>query len=85
VLTSGGALNTPLGLAVAPNGNVLTVNGGDGRLVETSPAGMQVAHRFLDKSGSPKGAGALFGLAVAPHGSGLYYVDDAVNTLRLLH
>jgi hypothetical protein len=47
--------------------------------------GMQVAHRFLDKSGSPKGAGALFGLAVAPHGSGLYYVDDAVNTLRLLH
>jgi hypothetical protein len=85
VVTSGGALNMPLGLAVAPNGNILTVNGGDGRLVETSPAGMQVAHRFLDKSGSPKGAGALFGLAVAPHGSGLYYVDDAVNTLRLLH
>jgi hypothetical protein len=85
VLTSGGALNTPLGLTVAPNGNILTVNGGDGRLVETNPMGMQVAHRFLDRSGSPKGAGALFGLAVAPHGSGLYYVDDAVNTLRLLH
>jgi hypothetical protein len=84
-VTSGGALNTPLGLTVAPNGNILTVNGGDGRLVETTPAGMQIAHRFLDKSGSPKGAGALFGLAVAPHGSGLYYVDDAVNTLRLLH
>jgi hypothetical protein len=84
-VTSGGALNTPLGLTVAPNGNVLTVNGGDGKLVETTPAGMQIAHRFLDKSGSPKGAGALFGLAVAPHGSGLYYVDDAVNTLRLLH
>ena len=85
LVTSGGALNTPLGLTVAPNGNILTVNGGDGRLVETTPAGMQIAHRFLDKSGSPKGAGALFGLAVAPHGSGLYYVDDAVNTLRLLH
>jgi len=84
-VTSGGALNTPLGLTVAPNGNILTVNGGDGRLVETTPAGMQIAHRFLDKSGSPKGAGALFGLAVAPYGSGLYYVDDAVNTLRLLH
>jgi sugar lactone lactonase YvrE len=84
-VTSGGALNTPLGLTVAPNGNVLTVNGGDGKLVETTPAGMQIAHRFLDKSGSPKGAGALFGLAVAPYGSGLYYVDDAVNTLRLLH
>jgi hypothetical protein len=85
MVTSGGALNTPLGLAVAPNGNVLTVNAGDGRLVETSPAGTQVAHRFLDKSGSPKGSGALFGLAVAPHAAGLYYVDDAVNTLRLLH
>jgi hypothetical protein len=84
-VTSGGALNTPLGLTVAPNGNVLTVNGADGRLVETTPAGMQIAHRYLDKSGSPKGAGALFGLAVAPRGSGLYYVDDAVNTLRLLH
>jgi len=46
---------------------------------------MQVASRFLDKSGSPPGAGALFGLAVAPFGSGVYYVDDAVNTLRLLH
>ena len=85
VLTSGGALNTPLGLTVAPRGDVLTVNGGDGRLVETTPAGTQVAMRFLDKSGSPKGAGALFGLAVAPFASGLYYVDDAVNTLRLLH
>ena len=85
VLTSGGALNTPLGLTVAPRGDVLTVNGGDGRLVETTPAGTQVATRFLDKSGSPKGAGALFGLAVAPFASGLYYVDDAVNTLRLLH
>ena len=84
-VTSGGALSTPLGLTVAPNGNILTVNGGDGRLVETTPAGMQIAHRFLDKSGSPKGAGALFGLAVAPYASGLYYVDDAVNTLRLLH
>jgi hypothetical protein len=85
MVTSGGALNTPLGLTVAPRGDILTVNGGDGRLVETTPAGSQVATRFLDKSGSPKGAGALFGLAVAPRAAGLYYVDDAVNTLRLLH
>jgi hypothetical protein len=85
VVSSGGKLNVPLGLTVAPNGNVLTVNGGDGRIVETTPGGMQVASRFLDKSGSPPGAGALFGLAVAPFGSGVYYVDDAVNTLRLLH
>jgi len=68
-----------------PNGNVLTVNGGDGRIIEITPSGHQVFHRFLDRSGSPPGSGALFGLAVAPHGSGLYFVDDAVNTLRLLH
>jgi hypothetical protein len=85
VVTSGGRLNTPLGLILAPNGDVLTVNGGDGLLVETTPAGMQIARRFLDKSGSPKGAGALFGLALKPHHRGIYYVDDAVNTLRLLH
>jgi hypothetical protein len=85
VVTSGGRLNTPLGLIIAPNGDVLTVNGGDGRLVETTPAGMQIAHRFLDTSGSPKGAGALFGLALKPYHGGIYYVDDAVNTLRLLH
>ncbi len=85
VLTSGRWLNAPLGLAIAPNGDVLTVNGGDGRIVETTPAGAQIAHRFLDRSGSPAGSGALFGLAVAPQGSGVYYVDDATNFLRLLH
>jgi len=85
VLTSGGRLNGPLGLAIAPNGDVLTVNGGDGRIVETTTAGAQVAHRFLDRSGSPAGSGALFGLAVAPDDGGVYYVDDATNTLRLLH
>src|SRR5215813_259179 len=30
VLTSGGKLNAPLGLTIAPGGDVLTVNGGDG-------------------------------------------------------
>jgi hypothetical protein len=84
VLTSGRGLSAPLGLAIAPNGDVLTVNGGNGKIVETSPSGTQVASRFLDRSGSPPGNGALFGLTVAPHGRGLYYVDDAMNTLRLL-
>jgi hypothetical protein len=85
VLTSGGGLNSPLGLTVAPNGDVLTVNGGNGRIIETSPGGAQIAMRFLDRSGNPPGAGALFGLAIAPHAGGIYYVDDAANTLRLLH
>ena len=85
VVTKGGLLNGPLGLVVVSNGNVLTVNAGDGRIVETDPSnGKQVASRFLDRSGKPPGSGALFGLGVAPHDSGVYYVDDAVNTLRLL-
>jgi hypothetical protein len=84
-ITKGGALNTPLGLTLAPNGDVLTVNGGNGLIVETSPSGTQVAKKMLDSSGSPPGAGALFGLALAPHNAGVYYVDDAANTLRLLH
>jgi hypothetical protein len=85
MITKGAALNTPLGLIIAPNGDVLTVNGGNGRIVETTPKGNQIAKKFLDSSGSPPGAGALFGLAVAPSNAGVYYVDDAVNTLRLLH
>jgi sugar lactone lactonase YvrE len=93
VVTSGGALNTPLGLAVAPNGDVLTVNAADGFIVETTPGGKQVATKLLDSSvpspqttpPTPPGAGALFGLAVAPYGAGVYYVDDATNTFALLH
>ena len=78
-------LNGPLGLVVAPGGNILTVNSGDGNLVETTPFGSQIAVRTLDSSGSPAGAGALFGLAVKPFHRAVYFVDDATNTLNLLH
>jgi hypothetical protein len=83
-VTTGGSLNTPLGLAVAPDGDVLTVNAADGNLVETTPHGTQVATRQLDGSGSPAGAGALFGLAVVPGRDAVYFVDDAANSLDLL-
>ena len=87
-VTSGGAVNDPLGLAIAPGGDILTTNGGDGNLVETTPAGKQVAVKMLDTSPAPPGPngnGTLFGLAVAPDGSGVYFVDDGTNTLNLLH
>jgi hypothetical protein len=77
-------LNGPLGLTVAPNGDILTVNGGDGLIVETTPSGIEVASKLLDDSGTPPGNGALFGLALTPHGRGVYFVDDATNTLDLL-
>jgi DNA-binding beta-propeller fold protein YncE len=79
----GNHLNGPLGLAIAPNGNILTVNSGDGNLVETTPGGTQVAVTGVDTSGA--GAGSLFGLALAPGGHGVYFVDDGNNTLDLLH
>jgi len=76
----------PLGLVIAPNGNILTVNSGNGNLVETTPFGFQIAVRQLDSGGGPPpGAGDLFGLAVKPGHRAVYYVDDGTNTLNLLH
>jgi sugar lactone lactonase YvrE len=86
-VTKGGKINGPLGLAIAPNGDILTVNGNDGNIVETTPDGNQVAVRLLDNT-SPVptgGAGTLFGVAVVPGGRGVYFVDDGDNTLRILH
>lgn len=83
-VTSGGSLNDPLGLTVLPNGNIVTMNGDDGFGIVTTPSGHQVAKALLDNNGNPPGAGALFGLAFVS-GQGLYYVDDATNTLNLAH
>ena len=83
-LTSGGSLNGPLGLVVTPGGHVLTVNSSDGFITEISPHGVQLAKVQLDNTGSPPGAGTLFGLAFDPS-AGVYFVDDGSNTLNLLH
>jgi hypothetical protein len=87
-VSTGGALNDPLGLAIAPNGDILTTNGGDGNLVETTPAGDQVAIKMLDTIPTPPGPngnGTLFGLAVVPGDTGVYFVDDGSNILNLLY
>jgi hypothetical protein len=81
-VTQGGSLNDPLGLTVLTNGSILTVNGNNGFLLGFSPSGVQLEQALLDGSGTPPGAGALFGL-VEVAGQGLYYVDDATNTLNL--
>ncbi len=82
-LTDLGTLNDPLGLIVTPNGHILTVNGNDGFITEITPKGDQVANTLLDNTGSPPGAGTLFGLAFDPS-AGVYFVDDGTNTLNLL-
>ena len=83
-LTSGGTLNAPLGLTVAPNGHVITVNGNDGFATEITAKGTQVASELLDNTGGPPaGVGTLFGLVFDGSGK-LYFVDDGSNTLNLL-
>ena len=74
----------PLGLAIAPNGDILTTNAGNGQIVESRPSGMPAGTRFVDLSHSRNGAGTLFGLAVAPGGEAVYFVNDGNNTLAIL-
>jgi hypothetical protein len=84
-VSQGGPIKQPLGLAIAPNGDILTVNGADGKIVETTPAGMHIDARTIDLSHtSHAGGGTLFGLAIAPSLTGVYYVDDGNNTLNIL-
>ncbi|HEV2980139.1 MAG TPA: hypothetical protein VGX51_01800, partial [Solirubrobacteraceae bacterium] len=79
-VSEGGLLKGPLGLTMAPNGDVLTANAGDGNIVETTPSGGQVA---AFETNAEKGG--LFGLTLAPDFGGVYFVDDKENTLGLLH
>jgi DNA-binding beta-propeller fold protein YncE len=80
-VSQGKKLKQPLGLTLAPNGDILTTNAGDGNIVETRPAGQQRATVTADKK---TGAGSLFGLVVNPGGNSIYYVDDGDNTLRVM-
>jgi hypothetical protein len=79
VLTSGGALNGPLGLTVAPGGDLIAVNGNNGKAIEITPHGRQAAVVSL----VPHGAGDLFGVTTAPDGHGLLFVNDGTNSLDL--
>ena len=83
-VSEGGALNGELGLAIAPNGDILTVNGGNPNIVEITPGGKQVAVENIDLSTPGGAAGDLFGLAVNLNGSAVYYVNDGNNDLYRL-
>ncbi len=83
-LTANHFLNGPLGLTVGRGGHILTVNSNDGFITEITPDGRQIAHESLDNTGSPPGAGTLFGVLAVPSGA-VYFVDDGSNTLNRLH
>jgi hypothetical protein len=78
-LTSGGSLDGPLGLALAPDGNLIAVNGNDGRAIEVTPQGEQLTTVAL----VPQGAGDLFGLTTTSTGNGLLFVNDGTNALDI--
>jgi hypothetical protein len=77
------SLNMPLGLTVRANhAELLVSNGGNGLLIGINEDGSQKSATYISGSGSPPGAGTLFGLATST--SGLYFVNDGTNTLNLM-
>jgi hypothetical protein len=83
-VTQGGMLERPLALCVTGSGHILVTNGKNGQVIEFDPAsGKQLSAQWVDsnQAQSPPGNGDLFGLAIAPDGSGFYYVEDDVNML----
>jgi hypothetical protein len=79
-VAAGGYLDSPLGLTIAPNGDILTTNAANGDIVETTPVGAE-----FQPFDTGAGEGGLFGIALAPYNQGVLFVDDANNTLGLLH
>ncbi len=74
-LSTGGALDAPLGMTMAPNGDLVVVNGNNGNAVEITPAGKQLATKTLIKNG----AGDLFGIITTQ--TGLIIANDGTNAL----
>jgi uncharacterized protein (TIGR03118 family) len=82
-------LHGPLGLVLAPNGNLLATNGDAvnqdpnhlNEIVEFTPTGKFVAELQVDSGGG----GGAFGIALmsTPHGIELAAVDDNTNSLSI--
>jgi hypothetical protein len=88
VVSQGGLLNRPLAMDMAPNADLLVVNGLIGQVVEIDPAtGKQRGAQWIDadEAQTPPGSGDLFGIVVNPNGKGFYYVEDDVNAIVLAH
>jgi len=86
-LTKGGQLANPLGLALAPGGDLLAANATNGKIVEVTPGGKQAGEYYADHDigQEPPGNGDLFDVAVNQAGNGVLFVNDGTNVLELLH
>ena len=79
---AGGNLNDPLGMAFAPNGDILTANGDNGNIVETTPGGMQLTQKLVDSNPMPgpqQGNGSLLALP-SPVGRGCTSLTTTTTT-----
>jgi hypothetical protein len=81
VISSGGALNEPLGMAFTPMGDLVIMNGSDGDAVEVSRSGKQLGAETIIRNG----AGDLIGLTLTPTANGILFGNDGTNALDLLH
>jgi hypothetical protein len=86
-LSQGGQLANPLGLTLAPGGDLLAANATNGKIVEITPAGRQAGEYYADDDigQEPAGNGDLFDVAIDRAGTGVLFVNDATNALELLH
>jgi hypothetical protein len=86
-LTEGKQLANPLGLALAPGGDLLAANATNGKIVEIAPSGKQTGEYYADDDigQEPPGNGDLFDVAVNQAGTGVLFVNDGTNVLELLH
>jgi hypothetical protein len=86
-LTSGGQLAGPLGLVLAPDGDLLAANATNGKIVEIDPAGKQLGEYYADDSigQDPPGDGDLFDVAISQDGKGVLFVNDGTNIMQELH
>jgi hypothetical protein len=86
-LTKGGQLANPLGLVLAPGGDLLAANATNGKIVEVTPGGKQAGEYYADHDigQEPPGNGDLFDVAINQAGNGVLFVNDGTNVLELLH
>jgi len=77
VISHGGNLNGPLGLAFAQEFGLVAANGGDSNLVLLTTSGRQT-----QTVNTGVGAGGLFGLAFSLNGKTLFFVNDNQNELE---
>lgn len=83
-VTRGGLLKRPLAMIMTPDGRLLTTNSKRGTVVEIDPTtGKQLYAKWISANPAqyPPGNGNLFGIAMKPDGSGIYFVQDDVNML----